>query len=1031
MVATSVHVLFEEIAASKPDAVAVVCGEQGLTYEQLNAAANQVAWRLRELGVGPDTLVGLCADRSTQLIVGLLGVLKAGGAYVPLDPEYPQPRLAFMLKDAQALVLLTQAHLRERLPETGAPVIAIDATDWSGMPTVNPPLTAGQSHLAYVIYTSGSSGRPKGVMIEHRGLSNYVDWARRLFDEGEAVDSLLHSSFSFDFSVTSIYVPLVTGGVLALAPAQFAMEGLVQLVEGYCPRLLRLTPTHIEAMVGLVQRPLRCNPVLVVGGEVLRVYHLMQVRQIFAGSVIYNHYGPTEAVVGRCVQRIDVESFLQDPMYLPHHPVPVGQPIPNTSIAFLPSVGSGPGENELLLGGTGLARGYLNLPHMTAERFQAAPEQGQGVFYNTGDLARLDDQGRLVVVGRVDQQVKVRGHRVELGEVEDQLRCLEGVSAACVLQRPQDSKLTAFLVADHHMQLTGEGVREAIAQALPQYLIPSEVLFIDRLPLTANSKLDRQALIARMVERNDKPAQPSPPRRTAEEFPDKQHSPEESVKRVCQEVLGLDTMQATDNFLALGGDSISAMRVAVVCRRLGINITSTDILVAADISELVRDLTTSVGDDAAPERTQVGAFAATTPTQDWFFRLELQNRNVFNQSVVIEVPLDIDTARLGTALAKTAARHQAFNVTFDVRDDTWIQRTGQGRVVALDESYLDLPSDAVLRSALRQMDNELNLHDGPLWRAVLFRDEAGLCPPKLAIVAHHLVVDTVSWQILVEELRYFYAALGDASLGRKQLPVAYRCLDWASLLEERRAAGLHASEKDYWLDQLIDSMHLTRVLGDAGCYGESRSVESMLDAETTSLVRAHAASQGWRSDVPLLSAVSRAMARHFQLTHITVSLESHGRVEQWAGPSLSSGVGWFTSIYPQRIAADLPEANLHVQLGNVPSLGLGFGLLFPAVPAAQGLASKEVSYPPVSFNFLGEMRSEPKLDGGQWSVTDWWRWVRDPAGRRPYALDIAGAVIDDCLQTRITYGPQDTAASLQGVLDCTMQYLRDMVGVSW
>ncbi|MFI6151650.1 non-ribosomal peptide synthetase [Kitasatospora sp. NPDC051170] len=572
--ASSVVELIDRQCARTPGAVAVAMAtavsgaERRIGYAELAGDVARLARRLRQEGVGPGRVVGVSAERSPELVVALLAVLKAGGAFLYLDPALPAERLGFMVEDADAALVLGPQGF------AGRPVLPLDAQPVAG--EVEEAAVA-PGDLAYVIYTSGSTGRPKGILVEHAGLLNYVEWLVTEFvAAGKPVTSLLHSPLGFDFSLSSLFLPLVTGGELRLAPVEFEHESLAEAIQDQTLDLVRLTPSHIEVLRAALDG--RCDlpgaRVLLIGGEVLRAGQVAALRALFPSASLYNHYGPAEAVVGRCFQRLDESEEFRLAGYAPGDPLPVGRPIPRTELV----VEQGPdGAGELLIGGLGLARGYLNLPELTASSFVRSEPDGR-VFYRTGDQAAVDAQGRLTVLGRADDQVKVRGYRVELGEIEAALRAVDGVRAAAVVRtvRPQEA-LWAFVVGLGQSRLDEPELRAELQRRLPAYMVPHRLLALDALPLSANRKLDRAALLAE-AERIGLAA-------TVDKVPSVGGGRLAEAYRACAQVLGVAEVRPTDNFLALGGDSITAMKLAAACRRLGIGLRSVRVLATDTLAE--------------------------------------------------------------------------------------------------------------------------------------------------------------------------------------------------------------------------------------------------------------------------------------------------------------------------------------------------------------------------------------------------------------------------------------------------------------
>ncbi|KAB1947184.1 amino acid adenylation domain-containing protein [Micromonospora sp. ALFpr18c] len=560
----TLHAPIEERAARTPDAVALRFAGRSVTYAELNAAANRVAHRLRAAGVGPETLVGVCAQRSVELVAGLLGVLKAGGAYLPLDPEYPAYRLAFMVTDAAAPVVLVQGDLRDVLPTTDASVLVLDDESvWVDQPVSDPTPTAGPANLAYVIYTSGSTGRPKGVPNTHRGIVNRLDWMQRTYrlDADDAV--LQKTPASFDVSVWEFFWPLRKGARLVLAePGGHKDAGYLRdllVTEGvttahFVPSMLTvfLAEDGVEAATAL--RRVICS------GEELPLAAARDFTARLPGCGLHNLYGPTEAA-------IDVTAWACDPALLAGlTSVPIGAPISNLRLHVLDARGNPCPvgvAGELHIGGVGLARGYHRRAALTAERFVPDPfalEPGARL-YRTGDLARWrvapggQPGGVLEFLGRIDHQVKLRGLRIELGEIESALRAQPGVTEAVVLVRedtPGDKRLTGYVVG----AAAHDTVKAALKETVPEYMVPAAFVTLDAFPLTPNGKLDRTALPAPVVTRAASVALVAP-----------RDDTERLLAEIWSDILGVDALGIDDDFFDLGGHSMLATQVVARIRK--------------------------------------------------------------------------------------------------------------------------------------------------------------------------------------------------------------------------------------------------------------------------------------------------------------------------------------------------------------------------------------------------------------------------------------------------------------------------------
>jgi len=582
-----VHELFEEQVARGPDAVAIIYQRQQLTYRELNQRANQVAHYLRKRGVGPESLVGVCLERSPEMVIALLGVWKAGGAYVPLDPMYPPERLSFMVNDARTELLLTDEKCKDLflassdsavLLDSGWPVIAQESTG-------NLAAVAIPSNLAYVMYTSGSTGQPKGAMIQHSSLVNYLCWAIKFYavEAGGAVP--VHSSIAFDSTVASLYPPLLAGGQIELLPEDMGAESLLTALRQVKDRSkVVITPAHLELlnqqlspdeMAGMTKG-------LVIAGETLLAERLSQWRIFAPVTRLFNEYGPTETTVGCCVYEVQAE----DPR---DAPVPIGRPIANTQLYVLdPNLHLVPPGviGELYIGGAGVARGYLNRPELTQERFLVDPFSGQSGarLYKCGDLVRYRKDGTLEFLGRVDNQVKVRGYRIELGEIECTLAGHPGVQSCAVLARedtPGNKQLVGYVIALESESLGTKELLDFLGQRLPDYMVPTQFIFLDSFPLTQNGKIDRKAL-------------PAPSYKNilaTQEFVAPRGETENKLAAIWMELLKLKKVGIHDDFFDLGGHSLLAIKaMSKIQEEFGVVLRMETFFLSATIADLAKAL---------------------------------------------------------------------------------------------------------------------------------------------------------------------------------------------------------------------------------------------------------------------------------------------------------------------------------------------------------------------------------------------------------------------------------------------------------
>jgi amino acid adenylation domain-containing protein len=578
--------LFEQQARRTPDDVAVIFEQQQMTYSQLNCRANQLAHHLKELGVGPDVLVGLFVDRSANMLVALLGVLKAGGAYVPLDPIFPQDRLAYMVEDSGMTVLITHHDLREKLPTRRARIVYLD-TDWQEM--AKQPETAvtlprpSPDSLAYVLYTSGSTGKPKGVEIPHSALVNFLLSMEREPGFTDADTVLAVTTLSFDIAGLELYLPLITGGKLVIASREDGNDParlLERMRDSHCT-VMQATPATWRALIDAGWKG-SANLRVFCGGESLP--RELAKELLPRCAELWNMYGPTETTVWSTICRIASAD----------KPIPIGRPIANTQVFILDANRNltPPGVvGELYIGGAGLARGYFHRGELTQQRFVPSPFNAQARLYRTGDLGRWLADGTLDCLGRVDSQVKIRGFRIELGEVESVLAQHRAVRQAAVIARQEgldEKRLVAYVVAREGMAPNWGEIRDFLGKQLPAYMVPNVFVKLEALPLTPNGKLDRRALPEPEIGRAELQSFFVAPRNAAEK----------AVAGLWAEILGLEQVGVYDSFFELGGHSLLAMRMASRIRDIfSVELALRDIFespTVAGISQLIADRARSV-----------------------------------------------------------------------------------------------------------------------------------------------------------------------------------------------------------------------------------------------------------------------------------------------------------------------------------------------------------------------------------------------------------------------------------------------------
>jgi len=795
------HERFEEQAARTPDATAVTFEGASLSYGELNERANRVAHVLRSHGVGPESLVALCLERSLELVVAILGVLKAGGAYVPLDPAYPPDRIAFALQDTAAAVLLTQEHLLERLPPHAARAICVDrdAALLAEAPTTNPAAGASPENAAYVIYTSGSTGRPKGVTVEHRNVARLFTATDAWFGFGPGDTWTLLHSYAFDFSVWELWGALLYGGRLIVVPqwTTRSPSALRELLVAERVTVLNATPSlFLTALDDLVDaRDALSLRVVVFGGEALQPAALRPWYERFGrdDARLVNMYGITETTVHvtyRPVTAADAERDVS----------PIGEPIPDLQTyvldARLEPVPEGvPGE--LFVGGAGVARGYLNRPELTRQRFLPSPF-GDGTLYRSGDRARHVG-GELLYLGRVDDQVKIRGFRIELGEIDAALGDHAGIASVATIVRedvPGDRRLVAYLVPERGAEVDVEALRALAESRLPAFMVPSAFVTVERLPLTPNGKLDRAALPAPVYDEHGEGDFVAPATET-----------EEQIAAIWQEILALESVGAADHFFHLGGHSLLAARVATKVReRFGIPLSVRALFDHPVLRDFAAHVDGRRGDEApaaADARPAAASAAAETGAPLSFQQRQLlflddlsEGGATYNAALAYRVRGAIDREALRGAVETLVERHEALRTVLRLTEtaseqvllDEW--RVGLEELDARGREGDELL--ALLRElALRPFDLRRDL----LLRTVLVR--VGDDEHVVLFQTHHVVFDAWAVEIFLHELAEAYEALrAGLPPALPQLPLQYR--DFAAWQRDTLAGARLEQEETFW-----------------------------------------------------------------------------------------------------------------------------------------------------------------------------------------------------------------------------------------
>ncbi|MDF7796655.1 amino acid adenylation domain-containing protein [Pseudomonas syringae] len=920
-------------------------GQQVLSFDELETRSNQFARYLHAQDIKPGMTVALCLDRSVEWVVSLLALLKLGAVYLPLDSAQPAERLQQLVRDSGA-VLLLHAPDDDKAARLGVcPVLAFDAALWADVDNQSLGVRVLPGQAAYIIYTSGSTGQPKGVVISHGALANYVQGVLERLALNDGASMAMVSTVAADLGHTLLFGALASGrGLHLLSHEQaFDPDGFARYMAEHQVDVLKIVPSHLQ---GLLQaaNPADVLPgqVLILGGEASAWALIEQVRALKPGCRIINHYGPTETTVGILTHEVagPIDACRS---------VPVGQPLANGKARVLDAYLNPVAERvtgELYLGGRGLAQGYLGRAAMTAERFVPDPDANGQRLYRTGDRARWVD-GVLEYLGRADDQVKIRGYRVEPGEVGQLLQTLENVAEAVVLAQPLESdetrlQLVAYCVAVAGTSLNVDKLREQLAARLPEYLVPAQIMLLERLPVTANGKLDKRALPRPGV--------------VKQRYTAPVGEIEEKLAAVWADVLKLEQVGSTDNFFELGGDSILSLQIIARAKRQGIKLSPKQLFEKQTIGQLA-SVAKLIQKKSAAVAEQISGSLPLLPIQARFFELDIPERQHWNQALMLKPLQTLEATHIQSALTALVEQHDALRLGFSQQNGQWQATFGALSTRELLWTH-ELDSIERLPELADEAQRSLNLKNGPLLRAVLINLPQG--EQRLLLVIHHLLVDGVSWRVLLEDLQQAYIALaaGQPAL----LPAKTSSLkSWAEHLQAYAQSPALEQELGYWQAQLQDVSDALPCDHPHGGQQQQHalSVVTQLNSELTRqlLQDAPAAYRTQINDL-LLTALARVVSRWTAQPHALIRLEGHGREDLFDALDLSRTVGWFSNVYPVRLTpqASLADSIMTIkeQLRTVPDKGIGYGALRYLGRESARQTLKALPLGSIVFNYLGQ-----------------------------------------------------------------------------
>jgi amino acid adenylation domain-containing protein/non-ribosomal peptide synthase protein (TIGR01720 family) len=1001
----TVDELFEVNVQMYPDRIALAVGNREFSYKELGHRISALAGYLSEiLHIKQGDLVAIMCGENEHMIISMLAVIKAGAAYVPVDPLNPADRIRFILDDCSAKALLTETVFYERFDLSTEATVFLDKENYLDNETHVEHRRNPESSM-YVIYTSGTTGKPKGVVIPDRALVNYVCWFRETFSITPNDKSILLSSYAFDLGYTSIWGTLLNGACLQLVPRDFVKESdaIIDYLLETGITYLKITPSFLSIIIqGTNVRKLSKSALRLVltGGESMRIKDIEQLNQIKPDIELVNHYGPSESTIGTIAISLDKEN-LNKYLSLPV----IGNPISNSYISILDSDNTPqpPGiTGELCISGTGLSKGYLNREELTRKKFVPHPFRENMQMYRTGDQAKWLPDGTVVFGGRKDDQVKIRGFRVEPGEIENILQQHEKISAAAVISRSNaenENELVAYIVSEQPLHIPE--LRSFLAETLPVYMVPSYFVQLDALPMTSNGKTDRKQL----------PAPDGLSMETGAVYIGPRNEAEQNLTEIFQEVLKKERVGVKDDFFMIGGDSIKSIQIVSRLKQRGYSLTIQDVL----LNPVIENLAKHVKKVFKPtDQELITGIIPLGPSQLRFLKSGSAAKHHFNQSVLLSSKKEISEKGIRAAFDKIVLNHDALRMVYYQTPEGCIQEN-KGKEQTYSMQVVDYTTETDFTRSCEQIQSSINLEKGPLLKVGLFRNAQEY---RLLIVIHHLLVDGVSWRILLEDLSTLYHQFESGiqlTLPLKTDSFKY----WQEQLALYAASDALKKEESYWstiTSVKADVLPLDHPDGSNEI--KDMSVKSMVVNKTATEKLIKKCYKPYRTEINemLITSLGLAINKQFGLKKILIQQEGHGREHIGVKMDVTRTIGWFTSVYPilldVRYGGDIIRQLIEVKenLHRIPNKGIGYGVL-------KYLANKNDSLKPgITFNYLGDFDSSSKEDPSVFQFSD------KPRGsevakemERLSILDVSAILINGELNLSVNYScmQYDEATILQ------------------
>jgi len=1001
------HLIFEDNLYNHSDKLAVIINDKSICFNELNTKANKLANYLLKKDCKKESIIAICLERSIESIISIFAIWKAGATYLPLDPSYPNDRIDLMLQNSGSKILITDSSISKSISSNNTEVVIL-SEEWQKVnieDDKNLELQLDPQNLAYMIYTSGSTGIPKGVTIQHNSAINLAkELNQRIYSDykNEKLRISLNAPLPFDASMQEI-VMLIYGHCLVIIPEEIRLDGnaFIDYMKKYKIDLLDCVPTQLKVLIeqGLISNEDYNPKIVLVGGEPIDSATWDKIKTA-RHIKFFNMYGPTESTVDSTFCEINKYSI---------KPI-IGKPI-NNSLHYIldenmnPSPKGIPGE--LHIGGECLARGYWERPDLTAEKFIPNPysENPGERIYKTADLSRFMHDGNIEYLRRVDDQVKLRGFRIELGEIESVLNKHDSIKSSVALIKENEKgnkNLIAYYIKAKEVEIRVPDLKEFISRMLPSYMVPSFYVELKTFPLLPNKKVNRKLF--------------PDPIFTREAVESEYTAPSTEIERILvdiwRELLQVENLGIDDNFFELGGDSILGLQLISKSNEAGIRISPKNIFQSPTIREL-----SSLAGKVKPITAEQGQLVGNVdlnPIQHWFFSQNFTTSAHWNQSILLEINEKFDTEILKKAFAKLLEHHDALRMRFLFENNKWTQfydnLTADLHFSVVDLTmYDDKNIHEIVDNESEIIQSSLNLTDGPVVKFAYLR----CCedhPDYLLLVAHHLVVDSVSWRVITDDLQKVYSQVKigvQPELPRKTSSFGY----WSKLLTEYADSKAILNQIEFWKNQsdLQKSINVSTSQNSLNTEGVSDSVSFLIDKDLTKRLEKELP-KIFNTDVKdvLLTTFVRAYSKWKGSRKICITLEGHGREDIFEDIDLSRTVGWFTSIYP--VVLDLEDSIQPVdalkiikeQLRKIPQNGIGYGIL---KHISKNINCSDLPHlSEISFNYLGQYN----IDSGEkslFNIQELYKGSeRANENSRPFQIDIVSSILNGQLHINMVYG---------------------------